>query len=277
MPVEQEQNQQSAIAGIGDPIPGNMNDQFGGYQTFLPDPSTQQVAGDLNQQFDQFANQANPQLEQQIDEAGIRAEATRSQLENAGLLGLANQFRQARSAINSNVARRGTLGGSFQMGQEIQAGEAAQRGAADVTAQAASAAEQQRLAEIAPLYGFQMDLAGGSPFADLSRDLMMQDLQQRGQGAQGQFDINSSIENIRAGSEMNRAGNINSALQGLAMGVQGGITGYQNQQYMNNLRGIYGGGGGAQFGFNSGNLQNYNLPGGDILQRNPNSGVSVTL
>lgn len=259
-------------ATIGLPVQ-QVNDpmaQFGGFQSFLPGGEGQATLDQLGADFDQFAATLDPQLQQQIQEADVRAEATRSQLENAGLLSLANQFRRARSAANVDAARRGTIGGTFQQGQEEEARQAVQRGAGDVALSAAQAAEQQRLAELAPVFGFQQQLAEGSPLQGLARDLMLQDIQQRGQGAQGQFDINTTLENIRSGSDMNRAANINSALMGLATGVQGGIQGYQNRQYLNNMRGLY--------GFQTGpNIQNRMLPGGGLVQSNTQSGVSVNL
>lgn len=259
--------------GVYDPV--DLDSVFqqmaGGFASYLPDVQQQQeTTAGLNQQHDQFAAGIDPQLQQQIQEADVRAEATRSQLENAGLLSLANQFRRARSAANVDAARRGTIGGTFQQGQEEEARQAVQRGAGDVALSAAQAAEQQRLAELAPVFGFQQQLAEGSPLQGLARDLMLQDIQQRGQGAQGQFDINTTLENIRSGSDMNRAANINSALMGLATGVQGGIQGYQNRQYLNNMRGLY--------GFQTGpNIQNRMLPGGGLVQSNTQSGVSVNL
>lgn len=260
---------------------GNPQDMFGNFQSYLPSGEGQETVDQLGTDFDMFAASMQPQLEQQISDADIRAEATRSQLEQAGLLGLAGQFRRARSAANVDAARRGTLGGTYQLGQEEQARQGVERGAGEVALNAQQVAEQQRMAELAPVFGFQTQLAQGSPYQDLGQNLLLQNFQQLGQGAQGQFDINQTIGNIQSGTAMNQAANLNAALGGLSQGLQGGIQGYQNQQYMQNLNNVYNPAGipqGSQYGFNTGpGLQNYNTPGGGIYQTNPNSGVGVGL
>ena len=115
-------------------------------------------------------------------------------------------------------------------------------GIGDVIAGAEAQAEQQRMAELAPVFGMQNTLAQGNPFGNVRRGIQQESIQQAGNAATGQFNLNTQAENIRSGLAMNEGQNIQGFLGGLGQGLGGFLQGRQNRNFLNEMRQIQGGG-----------------------------------
>lgn len=208
------------------------NLQFG-LETDFNSPAAQRA-----QQFGEFEQAAQPLIGQAVAGADTRAANTLNQIKSAGLSGLANQFRRSQRDIAFDTARRGTIGGSRSIERNQQAQATAEAGIGGVLNSATSQANAQRNAELAPIYGFQQNLAQGDPMQQFGVQNQLQNINLQGQAAQGQFDFTSDLNNIRSASQMNRAGFIGSAIGNL--GQLGGsyIDANSRQKQLAALRGL---------------------------------------
>lgn len=187
------------------------------------------------QQHSDFQTQAQPIVREAVAGVDARAQNTLSQIKQAGLAGVADQFRRSQRNIAFETARRGTLGGSRSIERNQGAQNDAQNSIGGVLNQASQAAENQRSQELAPVFGFQQELAGGDPFAQTGLQNQLAGIQQQGQSATGQFDLTQQLENIRAGTAMNRAGFINNAISGVGQGLGGFVDSQsRNKQLLSN-------------------------------------------
>ena len=168
--------------------------------------------------------------------ARTRSEATFNQIRQAGLAGLAQQFKRSQRAIAFDTARRGTLGGSRTIERGAQAQGRVQQGVGNVLNQAQGAANQQLNQDRAGIFGFQQQLAGRDPFASISAQGELNNLQQQGQSALGQFDLSQQQDAIRSGAARNRAQNIFGTLGAIGTGAAGVIRNNANQTFLNNLQ-----------------------------------------
>ena len=181
--------------------------------------------------------QAGQDASQEADiNARLRAETTFNQIKQAGLAGLANQFRSTQRAIAFDTARRGTQGGSRQIERGAEAQGQVQAGVGNVLNQAQGAANSQLSQDRSRIFGFDQQLAGNDPFRTLSVQNQLQGFQQQANSATGQFDIGQQQENIRAGVADNRAANIFGAIDAAGTGAAGVVRNNADNRYINNLR-----------------------------------------
>ena len=182
------------------------------------------------EQFQGFKDEAGGLIDQSLAQADVRADNTFNQIKQAGLAGVADQFRRSQRSIAFDTARRGTLGGSRSIERGAQAQQGANQDINSVLSQATQAADQQRLSDLGPAFALQQQIAGGDPFANLLHQNQLNSIQQQGQVATGQFDLSDQRENVRAGSDMNRASAISNAFGNVGLG----IGSFLDDQSMNN-------------------------------------------
>jgi hypothetical protein len=207
--------------------------QFGLPRLQASDPEFQRA-----EQFQGLQDQAQPIIAQGNQQADLKAANTFNQIKQAGLSGLAEQFRRSQKAIAFDTARRGTLGGSRQIERGAEAQAQVQQGAGNVLNQAQGAANAQLNQDRAGIFGFQSQLAQADPFDQLSTQNQLQNFQQQGQSALGQFDLSQQQENIRAGSAQNRAQNIFGALSAVGTGTGGVIRNNADNTFLNNVKAL---------------------------------------
>lgn len=225
MVTENTQQQQSLLGQLGlgefsQQARSRLDPYFGQYASYLPGGEYDQQLTDLRGQEDAGLAALDAPVQQALGDARTRAQLTEAQLRNAGMLGLANQLQTSQRNIAFDTARRGTLGGSRSIERSQQAQGQYQAGIGQVAAQAAQAGENQFRQDVAPVFGAQQQAYGQSPLSGLGNQFLMEDLNQRGQGAQGQFDISNTQNQIRQNADMNRA----QSILGTLGSVAGGIT-----------------------------------------------------
>lgn len=159
-----------------------------------------------------------------LDQAALRAQATEAQLREAGMLGLADQFRRAQRSIAFDAARRGTLGGSRSLERTQDADTAFQAGVGQVAANAAQSAASQFQQESAPFRGVQQQ-AQQSPFSAIGADIAMRDIQNRGQGAGGEFGLQQQRTAVQDQYDQTIGGLVGGGLSSIAGGIRSGIGG----------------------------------------------------
>lgn len=199
------QNQQDALFGIGAP--------------YLPTGEASRQIESLRSDEDLGREALNAQVQQGEADARQRAKILESQLRDAGMLQLADQFRRAQRGIAFDTARRGTLGGSRSIERAQEAELARQSGASQVALGAQQAGQQLFQQETAPLYQLQQQ-AQASPFSQLGTNLALQDVQSRGQGAGGTF----NLEQQRTAADQQADATQGAILGGTLSAIGGGVT-----------------------------------------------------
>lgn len=198
-----------------------LEDTFGGYSSYLPNGQAQPVVDSLRAAEDEQADLLSQKVGQQIGLARQRAQATEAQLRDAGMLQLANQFKTANRNIAFDTARRGTLGGSRSIERSQQAELARSAGASQVALDAARAGADQFRRDVNPLLSFERQALSGG-FGDAANQFQLEDLQNLASGAQGQFNIDQTRQNIQRGADQARAGAIYGGLNSIAQGIRYG-------------------------------------------------------
>lgn len=207
--------------------------EFGLGRLAEDDPNVQRA-----QAFSDVKTEAQPVLDRAKVQADTRAATTFNQIRQAGLAGLAEQFRRSQKAIAFDTARRGTLGGSRSIERVTEAQGAAERGAGDVLNQAQGAANAQRSQELANIFGFEQGLASNDPFQAISSQNQLASIQQQGQAALGQFDLSQQLADVKQGTSMNNAQALFGGLSSLGTGIGGVVSNNADINFLNKLKGL---------------------------------------
>jgi len=210
--------------------------EFGLGRLAEDDPNVQRA-----QQFSDIKTEAQPVIEGAKVQNDMRAATTFNQIKQAGLSGLAEQFRRSQKAIAFDTARRGTLGGSRSIERVGEAQNQAQIGAGDVLNQAQGAANNQRSQGLANIFGFESSLAQNDPFQAISAQNQLGAMQQQGQAAMGQFDLSQQRQDVRQGTSMNNANALFGGLSSLGTGLGGIVSNNADINFINKLKKLGGG------------------------------------